>query len=312
MSTTRMVEAISAFKDLLLKSDVDMAMNKYAEATGYEQQLELLESAKAGDTVAINYLYLKLIPQISRVFWSNYLGSNTSQQRRRINEGDQFVFAGMVYQVLLSAHLQNMSKEQAIQTMQSNAAELTSSDLSDNEDMYEDIMQTNSPLNTFDPSVFDEGTDLVDKFGYYLMGTLKSEAIVANRKTSRQGLTGNKRKNKDDVKVGSYEAQVQDNQSETAAGSFEDDTVDFDAFKSFAKDAQLDSGKEPTLRQTLKTALTQTDKFDVKAIAREYDATPTTVRNRLQSLPAILDEHGLDQTAFAGLINSGQDLAGQL
>lgn len=275
-------EAIDTFKTLLPAKDVEKAHDIWDEfASDYYGQIELLNAAKEGDVTAVNYLYLKLIPQISSVFWKNFLGPNANFRRQRLENGDQFAFASMVYEVLLSSSA------------------------------GEGVTDVSSPLDSFDPEVFDENTNLIDKFGFYLKGFLKNEAMKWNRKEMRGGITGKKEKGaEEDVSSVSFE----DAENHESGRNDFNETEDLDAWDAFKVDEDLDLGKKPTPRDVLKDFLSQEDKFNVSSVAEKYGTTNSTIRNRLAGMADVLEKHGIDKDSFARLlqIHGGKTLASQL
>lgn len=307
---TLLREAIDTFKKLLSQSDIAEANEAWADfADDYDGQVELLQAAKEGDITAINYLYLQLIPQVSSVFWNNFVGKDARYRRQRIEQGDHLAYASMVYEVLLSASIQTGDEEAVKARMKGHSG------AEDVEQEYADLMGTASPLRTFDPEVFDEDTNLIQKFGFYLIGALKNEAIKYNRKERRGGLTGKKGAGDvEDAKNVSYEAHFDSNDEHTH--DFEDfaKTENSESWSQFVKDPALDAGREPTARDVLRDFLDQEDKFNVASVADKYGATNQTIRNRLGGMADILQKHGIDQQAFGQLLTShgGQALAAQL
>src|SRR5579872_5720216 len=103
-SDMRIQESIAGFNTYLPEHAQKEALEKWTPvAKDREGQIEILDAAKAGDTSAINFLFLKTLPQISGVFWSNFLGPNPKWQRYRIAHEHAFdTFAGMAYEALLN------------------------------------------------------------------------------------------------------------------------------------------------------------------------------------------------------------------
>lgn len=304
-------EAFETFKKLLTSTEKAAAQEAWGDlADDHAGQVEILQAAKDGDITAINYLYLALIPQISSVFWNNFVGKDTRHQRRRIEQGDHLAYASMVYEVLLSASVQTGSEDDVKARMKNQSG------YSDVDAEYEALMGTASPLRTFDPDVFDEDTDVIKKFGFYLIGALKNESIKYNRKERRGGLTGKRVSNDmDDAKNVSYEAHFDGAEdARTNAYSDYEDTDNDESWEQFVKDPALDSGREPTSRDVLRDFLDQEDKFDVTSVAEKYGATNQTIRNRLGGMADILQKHGIDQSAFQRMLatNGGKALAASL
>jgi hypothetical protein len=215
----------------------------------------------------------------------------------------------MVYEVLLSASIQTGDEEEVKARMKS----YSGSD--DVEQEYADLMGTASPLRTFDPTVFDENTDVISKFGFYLIGALKNESIKYNRKERRGGLTGKRASNDvDDAKNISYETHFDANDEH--AHDFDDfaKTENMESWEQFVKDPSLDTGREPTTRDVLRDFLDQEEKFNVSAVADKYGATNQTIRNRLGGMADVLKKHGIDQESFQQLLttNGGKNLAASL
>lgn len=315
----RLQEAITTFENLLNPHDKERALSAWTDvAKTFEGQKALLQEARAGNLDAINYLYLNLLPQITSVFWKNFLGPNPGFRRQRLDQGDQFVFASMVYQSLLSSYLKNLPKEEALDVMKKNIfsksprATITDEDIETQYDYLTGSVVT--PLDTFDPSGYKEGVDLVAKFGFYLMGTLKNEAKKYNRKEQLGGIAVKKlsKGEKEDVKNVSFEAHFE-NDEDTASHDQADflKMEDLDAWELFVQDEDLDSGKSPTARDVLKEFLAQGGKFDVAAVASSFGVTPMTVRNRLSSIKPILQKHSITSDTFGRLITSqsGKTLA---
>jgi len=303
-------EAIDTFKKLLSPEDIAEAKEAWADfADDYDGQVELIEAAKEGDITAVNYLYLQMIPQVSSVFWNNFLGKDPGYRRQRISQGDHLAFASMVYEVLLSASVQTGDEEAVKDRMR------THSGTEDVDQQYEDLMGTASPLRTFDPEVFDSDTDVIKKFGFYLIGALKNEAIKYNRRERRGGLTGKKGAgDEEDAKNVSYEAHFDANDEHSH--DFDDfaKTENSESWEQFVQDPALDKGRAPTARDVLRDFLDQEEKFNVAAVAEKYDATNQTIRNRLGGMADILKKHGIDQESFQQLLatHGGQALAAQL
>lgn len=303
-------EAIETFQKLLSPSDISEANEMWADlATDYAGQVELLNSAKAGDITAVNYLYLQLIPQISSVFWKKFVGPDPRYRRQRISQGDHLAYASMVYEVLLSASVQTGEEEAVKARMKSYSGS------EDVDQEYEALMGTASPLRTFDPEFFDEDTNVIQKFGFYLMGALESEATKYNRKERRGGLTGKRSKNDiEDAKNVSYEAHFETNDEQAHEFAGYAATENLDSWEQFVTDEALDAGREPTARDVLRDFLDQEDQFNVTAVADKYGATNQTIRNRLGNMASLLQKHGIDQHTFAQLLSShgGKALAAQL
>jgi hypothetical protein len=303
-------EAIDTFKKLLSPADIAEANAAWADETkSHVGQLALLEAAKEGDVTAVNYLYLQMIPQVSSVFWNNFLGKDPRYRRQRISQGEHLAFASMVYEVLLSASIQTGDEKTVKARMKSRSGH------DDVDQAYEDLMGTASPLRTFDPDVFDENTNLIQKFGFYLIGALKNESIKYNRKERRGGLTGKRGKDDvEDVKNVSYEAHFDSNDEH--AHDFDDfaNTENLDSWSQFVGDGALDAGKTPTARDVLRDFLAQEENFNVSVVADKYGATNQTIRNRLGGMADILKKHGIDQQAFGQLLKThgGRALAAQL
>lgn len=303
-------EAVDTFKKLLTRRDVEEANEAWADAARtHSGQIELIEAAKSGDISAVNYLYLQLIPQVASVFWKNFLGKDSRYRRQRISQGDQFEFAAMVYQSLLSASIRDMDPEEAMAKMRSNAGDVEFDTI---EQEYEDIMGTASPLSTFDPTIFDEDTDIITKFGFYLVGALKNEAMKHNRRERRGGLTGNKAKgSEEDASNVSYEDYVDKNDERSEMFGGFHDTEDADSWERLSNDDALDSGREPTARDVLRDFLNQEGNFNVSEVAEKYGTTNQTIRNRLGGMADILERNGIDQSSFARLLKTigGHELA---
>ena len=318
-------EAINTFKELLSAREIAEATEIWEQFAGdYYGQVELLDAARSGDTTAINFLYLKLIPQITSVFWNNFLGRDAGHRQRRLLQGDQYEFASIVYQTLMSAHIQNMSTEDALATMKGNMASLNpNSQIDTFEDEYADMMGAQSPLNTFDPSHFDEETNVIEKFGYYLMGALKNESMKFNKHERRGGITGNREAGKEDVVNMSFEGATEglDIDADHINYSGMVDEGDFhqsenmDAWEKFAKDPELDDERfKPSTRDVLIEFLNQEDKFDVMDAANKFGTTRMTLRSRLKGMADILEYHNIDQDTFLRLLkdNGGPKLASYL
>lgn len=303
-------EAIDTFKSLLSPRDIAEANKAWADfAKDHDGQVELLQAAKEGDITAVNYLYLQMIPQVSSVFWNNFLGRDPRFRRQRISQGDHLAFASMVYEVLLSASIQTGDEKAVKARMQGYVG------ASDVDQEYDDLMGTASPLRTFDPSVFDEDTNVIQKFGFYLIGALKNEAIKYNRKEMRGGLTGKRGKDDvEDAKNVSYEAHFETNEEHALDSNDFAKTENLEAWHQFVEDPTLDSGRKPTARDVLRDFLSQEEKFNVAAVAEKYGATNQTIRNRLGGMADILKKHGIDQPAFQQLLTTwgGRKLATQL
>lgn len=295
-------EAVDTFRTLLSKRDIDEANEMWADfAEDYAGQVELINAAQGGDIPAVNYLYLQLIPQIAGVFWNNFLGKNARHRRRRIDQGETLEYASMVYEVLLSASIQMGDEDDVKAKMK------VRSGSDDVEQEYAALMGTASPLRTFDPSVFDENTDVISKFGYYLIGALKNEATKHNRRERRGGLTGKRGKSEtpDDIGNVSYEGTFENDTDSAATADDFARTENEDSWERFARDPVLDSGREPTTREVLRTFLQQgVDNFDVTAVAEDFGTTNQTIRNRLAGMSSLFQKHGIDQQTFAQLLRS--------
>lgn len=316
----KLQEAISAFEKLLSPRDIAQAKAAWEDlATTHEGQKMLLGEAKAGNIDAINYLYIKLTPLISSLFWRNFLGPNPNFRRQRINNGDQFVFISLVYQTLMTSYLKNLPREEALAVMKANATRANPRrQISDEEieKQLDEVSQIVSPLNTFDPDAYSEDTDLISKFGYYLTAAIKNESRKYNATEMMGGIAAKKMSDEEKatVKNVSYEAHFENDEETAAGGSDFLGTEDKDAWSQFVADEDLDSGKAPTLRQVLKDFLVRGGKFDVAAVAAAHGVTPMTIRNRLGQIAPVLDKHGITKDAFGRLITSqgGKTLAASL
>lgn len=312
------LEAIASFEKLLGTHDKEKALATWEPIVkSHDGQLALFAEAKAGNLDAINYLFIKLVPQITGVFWKNFLGPNPRFRQQRIAQGDQNIMIFYVYQALLVSYIQNLPREEGLDVIKRNlskAGRTVSQDELETE--YDEIVGEISPLDTFDPSQFSPGTDLINKFGYYLTAVLKNKSRSYNRGENLGGISAKKLSDEEkaNVKNVSFEAHFENDDQAAAKGNDFLGTEDLDAWSQFVDDDALDAGKQPTARDVLRDFLTQGGSFSADTSAEQYGVTRMTIRNRLASLKPILQSHGLDQNAFSRLITTqgGKSLAGTL
>lgn len=170
----------------------------------------------------------------------------------------------------------------------------------------------NTALEKWDPDKVNPEKSLLNDFAMWIMNSTMSRGTILNRAKNKGYISGKVGRDEPPIRMGSYEAQVED-EGETIAASYGDvgrGTVLLDAWGSFAEDTELDSGKEPTPRSVLKFFLDR-GRFDVEEASEEFGKTMQTIRTRLASLGPILDRHGVSYDDFLRLIkdNGGRELA---
>lgn len=297
-------EAIKAFDSILNSHEITKAKEAWEKVVqSHDGQILLFKEARAGNLDAINYLFYKLQPQIMKAFWKYFLGSGGGVRRSRIEQGDQYDFIFLAYQGLLSPYYKNLPEEEAKELIRLNLLK-SGKEPSEKEveEEYVEIKSTYSPLSTFDPEVFTQDTDIINKFGYYMDTFLKTRSTLYNTEKQLGGIVASSYKDKSELKNVSYEAHFE-NAEQASTEDTTSSAEDMDLWERFINKASvLDVGKEPTPRQILKAFLVQGDKFDVAAVAEQFDVTNMTIRNRLGAVGKILEENELDRSTFDRLL----------
>ena len=309
LTPKRIQEAITSFASILRPQDVAQAQGTWDPiVTTHDGQKRLIDEARAGNLSAINYIYLRLIPQISSAFWE-FIGSDPKFRRMRIERGDQFLFISTAYQMLLASHLQNLPPEEALDTLRQNWINAGRAAPSEDElqEEYDDIMSIATPLDTFDYSFYDENTDLVNKLGFQVQGTLRNESKKINRLLNLGGIVVPKvsKKEKEDKSIAnvSYEAHFENDEDATTGDpDFLKPVIVSEAWEAFSKDGELDKGKFPNPRIILKTFLSQGEEFSVNKAKEDLGVTDVTVRTKLGTLGPLMDKHGISRDMFRQLM----------
>lgn len=302
-----MREALKAFGAIIGSREIAKARSAWEDiAQTHDGQLLLFKEAKAGNLDAINYLFYKLQPQIMKVFWTNFLGPDPRARRNRIESGDQYDFIFFAYQALLVSYYRNLPEEEAEEAIRQNIIKAGRTPTEEEvKETAREVRGEISQLDSFDPSQFSEGTDLVQKFGYYMTAVLKNKATSFNREQALGGIhVGVVRGDeKEMLKNVSYEAHFENAEEASEFDNFVS-TEDQDIWEHFSQDPDLDAGKAPTSRQLLKAFLVQGDKFDVASVADEFEVTKMTIRNRLGAMASVLERNDLDRATFDRLLTS--------
>jgi hypothetical protein len=309
-------ETTKAFNEVLTPAEQEKARDKWEDlAQNYDGQMQIIEAAKNGDVTAVNYLYMQLIPQIASVFWKNFLGPEAKYRQKRISEGALYDYLATVYLVLLSAPYSEMEEDEAISKWKQNVRVNNTSDNWDFSMMYDDLSSIRSPLNTFDANYFDEDTNLIDKFGYYLMNYLKSEAKKMNYAEKRGGLTGKKRRgSEDDVNASVPFESIEQHVYEGPREEIENIELS-SAWESFVVDinSQTDE-REPQPVDVLAEYMRNEGKLSVKDLAEVFDTSSQTIRNKLTKAADLMKNHNMDASDLKALLKrfGGADLADDL
>jgi len=276
----RIAEAIPSFANYIPAFKQKEARDKWDPITQtHEGEIECIDAARAHDETAINYLFLRLLPQIGKTFWTNFLGPNPAAQKHRINnEQAMETFAGMAYEAFLNDGSEGGS----------------------------------APLVHFDPSKFDNQTDIIDKLGYYITSALSNESLKYNRNRDRGGFTGNIPKgDRKLATVDSLDAHLDGDGEEgtrreiadARSHTFDDATANVDAWGTFCEDDDLDDagrGRVST-RQVLVSFLKVGSTTEV---AKALEIQNSIVLSKMRNVPSILARHGLDEGSFANLLAS--------
>lgn len=230
-----------------------------------EGQLVLIEAAKERDMGAVKYIFMLLLPQIRKAFWSYYLGPNAGARRSRLEQGAESEFLSEVFIRLLD---------------------------------------TPSPLDSFNPDKYEGDTDLINKLGFYVQNYLKSMAIRANSKESRKGITG-KIGGEDEPSYSAYE----DNEHGQEVYNAEDRALNSELFSQWVEmstDPILDALQYPSSRDILKAILEQ-ETFSINKLIAAL-AVPGRnfgqfwMRKRLAKVKDILESYEIDREAFMTLL----------
>jgi hypothetical protein len=299
------------FAEILSMKERNEAYEIWGEiTTSYDGQVALIDMAKAGDRTAVNFLYLKMIPQIATVFWKHFLGPDPAWRRRRLEQGDHIEFASMVYISLMNAASDNLTEEETLAKMRESLLYHSNSNphvLDSLQNELKTLKNTMSPLSTYNPRVFNEQTDVIDKFGFYLTSSLRNESRKRNTEEMRGGITGVIRE-KDELHRSSYEEHYANSEDTSASPDLRLEDVEvFELWQNFTSHAgvKLDRGGYPTLRTVFKTFLEASGQpLNVKATAAEMGTHHVTVRTKLTKLAEILREYDLDIDTLAVLMRT--------
>jgi len=258
------------FREFLSFNEKSLAEKTWGEVvTSREGQIELLNAAKEGDPTAINYLFLKSSAILGKVFTTTFLGSNPRSIKTRIARGDQNVFVGLVYDILYGAS----KKDKA------------------------------SPLNTFDPDVFSEDTDLIKKFGYYLMRYVEAEAIRYNKAERKEGITGNISSEEERAIRKSYSLDSEES-PDIITGDVENDLAEIKQdFKKFLEDPELNKkiGKF-SLKDLFKEVVKNKD-FDVSELSSTLELSQTRVTSLLRQLGELFSDYDITSQDLSKLFS---------
>ncbi len=303
-------EAIRVLSDIPSAQDLLLAKKTWGtQAQTTAGQKQIIQAAKIGDITAINFLFDALRPQIASALWKNFLGKDNTWRKKRIEQGDPYVFASLGYVILLASHLKRLPIKQGQALVQQNLQKGRSTPVSEDsvKEIYDDIVGTPSPLDTFDARKYTKpGTNIIEKFGWYLGNALASEAVKYNKLERRSGIVGkiSKTQTTEPGKlVSSYEDYVETTPEVSGAMSQDiKDIENLNAWEGFCKDRQLDrffGGQAPTVRTILKDVILG---LDVNQIAQKHHVTNQTIRSRLSVLGELLKEHGLQSGDFSRLL----------
>jgi len=281
----RMYESIPSFQSYLSDAAKKEALDTWSpKMATREGQIEILDAGRNRVPSAINFLFLKTIPQTSKSFWKYFLGPNPKWQRSRIAHEDAFnVYAGMVMETLLNHGEEGGS----------------------------------APLMNFDPEKMPNTDDLINKFGYYMENSMGNESRKFNSQRDRAGFTGNiSKEDQKFAKVGSLDDALIKNSSGSqkhtdlpSEDTSFDVTSDVDAWGSFCEDEELDEGKSPTPREVLVAYLEiqaeNGSKWTIQDVIDKLgNVSKPALMKRLETIPTILEDHGLDQQALTRLMSS--------
>ncbi len=181
----------------------------------------------------------------------------------------------------------------------------------DAEFISEAMLTLDKALQSYKPLKVTPGKSLINDFGMWIRNATMTMGTQVNRSASRANITGKVSKKDPAIYVGSYEAHIEDGGDDLASiHDTEKDVTLLDAWETFVNDEDLDSSKNPTLREILKYFLTRED-FDVSAAAIKFDKTNMTIRTKLASMSPILQNHGISYEDFISLLRtySGRELA---
>jgi hypothetical protein len=304
---TMLQEAIRTLSDIPSARDIAEAKGKWGEAAkSFKGQQQVISAAKSGDITAINFLYDALRPQIASALWNNFLGRDSNQRRRRIEQGDPVILASIAYLILLSAYMKRLPEDQALIVVRTNLEKHKPGQPPSDEairQIYDDIVGTPSPLDTFDYKHFKPPTDIIQKLGFYLKNSLASEAIQFNKAEKRGGITGKISKGKDTSMLSSYEGYIETT-PETSGytpNEFEDIEL-WDAWNSAIKSPLFDTelgGEFPTVRTVFAVSLRG---MTVAEMATKYNVTQQSIRNRLKVIAPILKRYELENESLVRLL----------
>lgn len=118
-----------------------------------EGQLKILKDAEDGVEDALNYLYLRYLKLIKKVYNHYYIGPNKQAGAYKREEPYVKDFLSIAYP-------------------------------------FWDKNEPTNPYKTFNPSVYSETTNIINNFGYWYMRYLENETMKLLRKQKLYGLSG--------------------------------------------------------------------------------------------------------------------------
>jgi len=184
MEAQKLQEDIDTFDTWVSSARAKKASDSYSAMSGTQEgQLQILNDAAEGNTVAADFLFDLFKKIISKAFWKYYLGPDKKYHAPKIRAGGDKDFASMAYEMLLGSG-------------------------------------ETSPYDTFKPTKFTSAADLLKQFGYYLYRYLQNEAFKLIRAEKMGGMTGNVKQDGEAVSVAGYEDHFENSEDASAADSF--------------------------------------------------------------------------------------------
>lgn len=248
----KLQEAINTFDRWVSAARAGVAMATYGELSRTQDgQKQILADAKAGNTVAADFLFIALKPVIAKAFWKYFLGPNPATHQFKISQGADEDFASLAYEMLLG-------------------------------------QGETSPFITFNAGKFSKTANLIKQFGYYVYRYLQNESAKIHRTDKLSGMTGNLKSDAGDVHVGSYETLTDpesgSGREPATSGSFTDDIDEKETIRVF-----LDHLGElrPIYRDVFKLRLKGKS---VEETAEALGITGQSVRNHMKNIHALYKE----------------------
>ena len=259
----------------------------------------ILDAARIGDRSAINYLFIRSSAIIYTAF-NSFVGFSEYHRNNRINEGDYYEFLSYAYQILLASAVKSGYVEGDVDEM----------------DVYGSL-----PLDTFRSAVYvsDPTVDLIEKFKWFYLNSMRKTGQWSNRQRAKNGLTHVSVRENEELGCGNMlDIDKTDPDNNIADVVFseviksEDYTIR--KWKNMANDRRLRRGKSLTIAQCLKASLVAGADFSINDFSEQTGVSKCVYYSNMKKFGIILSEYDIDKEDFCNLLKvyGGENLADYL